>query len=36
MYKILLHKRATKVYEKLGDKTAAKINEAIESLKINL
>ena len=35
MFKILIHKRAAKIYEELDDKTAAKINNAIDALKEN-
>ena len=33
MFKILIHKRAAKIYEELDNKTAAKIN--IDALKEN-
>ncbi|TLD42808.1 MAG: RelE/StbE replicon stabilization toxin [Candidatus Jettenia ecosi] len=32
MFKILLSKKATKYYEKLDDKTARKVNKAIEEI----
>ena len=35
MYKILLHKKAAKIYERLDEKSAAILNEGIESLKNN-
>jgi mRNA interferase RelE/StbE len=35
MYKILLHNRAAKVYKKLNDKTIARINKAVDTLKEN-
>ncbi|MGB3458764.1 MAG: type II toxin-antitoxin system RelE/ParE family toxin [Halobacteriota archaeon] len=35
MYKILLHKKAAKRYEKLDDKTSARLNKAIDALKEN-
>ena len=35
MFKILIHKRAAKIYKELDDKTAAKINNAIDALKEN-
>ncbi len=31
MFKILIHKRAAKIYKELDDKTAAKINNGIPS-----
>lgn len=35
MYKILLHNKTAKVYKKLDDKTIARINRAIDTLKEN-
>jgi mRNA-degrading endonuclease RelE of RelBE toxin-antitoxin system len=35
MYKILLHKKAAKRYEKLDDKTSARLNKAMDALKEN-
>lgn len=35
MYKILLHNKAAKVYKKLNDKTIARINKAVDTLKEN-
>jgi len=35
MFKILIHKSAAKIYRELDDKTAAKINNAIDALKEN-
>lgn len=35
MYRVLLHRNAAKVYEKLDEKTVARINKNIDSLKGN-
>lgn len=35
MYRVFLHKKAVKYYESLEDKTAKKINKAIESISEN-
>ena len=35
MYKVSLHKKAVKYYEKFDDKTAKRINKAIETMSIN-
>jgi mRNA-degrading endonuclease RelE of RelBE toxin-antitoxin system len=35
MYKITLHKKAAKRYEKLDDKTSARLNKAMDALKEN-
>ena len=35
MYKIFPHKKAVKYYENLGDKTARRINKAIEAISRN-
>jgi mRNA interferase RelE/StbE len=35
MFKILLHNNAAKAYNKLDDKTATRINRAIDALKDN-
>jgi len=35
MYKVSLHKKAIKYYESLNDKTAQKINKAIEDISAN-
>ncbi len=35
MYRVLPHKKAIKYYESLGDKTARKINKAIEKIRKN-
>ncbi|MEW6104395.1 MAG: type II toxin-antitoxin system RelE/ParE family toxin [bacterium] len=35
MYKVLLHKKAIKYYKSLNDKTARKINKAIEKIREN-
>ena len=35
MYKVSLHKKAIKYYESLNDKTAKKINKAIEEISEN-
>ena len=35
MYKVLPHKRAVKYYESLDDKTAARINKAIDRISEN-
>lgn len=35
MYRIFPHKKAAKYYESLDDKTAKRINKAIEAMSIN-
>lgn len=35
MFRILLHNKAAKIYKKLDDKTATRINRAIDALKGN-
>jgi len=35
MFEIIFHNRAQKAYDKLDDKTASRINKAIEGLKVN-
>lgn len=35
MYRVLLHRNAAKVYEKLDEKTVARINKNIDTLKGN-